>query len=58
MDATPELHVVTDVDVAAATDAVEWTGRTVPPGHVVRTGYVALHGRPEPLVAWLVPLPR
>ena len=39
----PELHVVTELDVAAAADALEWTGRTVPAGHIVRTGYVALH---------------
>ena len=37
----PELHVVTEVDVAAA--PTEWAGPAVPPGHVVRTGYAPIH---------------
>ena len=36
----PELHVVTDHDLAAATGAREWAGPTVPLGHIVQTGYV------------------
>ena len=38
-----ELHVVTGDDVAAAAAAIDWAGPAVPPGHVVRTGYVAIH---------------
>jgi hypothetical protein len=40
----PTLHVVTEQDLlAAAGPAVEWAGPAVPPGHVVRTGYVPIH---------------
>ena len=39
----PDLHVVTELDLAAAAGAVEWAGPAVPPGHVVRTGYVQIH---------------
>lgn len=38
----PTLHAVTELDLAAAANGVEWAGPTVPPGHVVRTGYVAI----------------
>jgi hypothetical protein len=41
--AVPDLHVVSELDLAAAADAVEWAGPAVPPGHVVRTGYVQIH---------------
>lgn len=44
MRAVPDLHVVTDQDLlAAAGAALEWAGPAVPPGHVVRTGYVPIH---------------
>ena len=39
----PELHAVTEADLAAAAAAVAWAGPAVPSGHVVRTGYVAIH---------------
>jgi hypothetical protein len=39
----PDLHVVTELDLAAAEAAFEWAGPAVPPGHVVRTGYVPVH---------------
>ena len=39
----PDLHVVTELDLAAAAAAVEWAGPSIPPGHVVRTGYVQIH---------------
>ena len=42
-DRVPDLHVVSDVDLAAAADAFEWAGPAVPPGHTVRTGYVHIH---------------
>jgi hypothetical protein len=38
-----DLHVVTEQDLAAAADAQDWAGPTVPPGHVVQTGYVPIH---------------
>ena len=34
------LHVVSELDLAAAEQSLEWAGPAVPPGHVVRTGYV------------------
>jgi hypothetical protein len=37
------LHVVSDLDLAAAANALEWAGPAVPPGHAVRTGYVPIH---------------
>lgn len=37
-----DLHVVTDIDLAAAKTSVEWAGPAVPAGHVVRTGYVPI----------------
>ena len=42
-DGVPDLHVVTEIDLAAAAGALEWAGPAVPPGHVVRTGYVNTH---------------
>ncbi len=36
----PELHVVTEHDLAAARSAREWAGPAVPAGHLVQTGYV------------------
>jgi hypothetical protein len=42
-DGVPDLHVVNDVDLAAAADASEWAGPAVPPGHTVRSGYVHIH---------------
>ncbi len=38
-----DLHVVSEVDLAAAADVSEWAGPAVPVGHVVRTGYVPIH---------------
>ncbi len=43
MKKLPDLHVVTELDLAAAPEAVAWAGPVVPPGHVVRTGYVPIH---------------
>ena len=43
MGCVPELHVVTDGDIAAAAAVREWTGLVVPAGHTVRTGYVPIH---------------
>ena len=37
------LHALTETDLAAAEAAVEWAGPAVPPGHVVRSGYVPIH---------------
>jgi hypothetical protein len=34
------LHVVTEQDLAAASQASEWAGPAIPAGHVVQTGYV------------------
>jgi hypothetical protein len=42
MTPAPELHVVTDQDVAAGVAAIEWACPAVPPGHCVRTGYVPI----------------
>ena len=38
-----DLHVVDDLDLAAAAEALDWAGPAIPPGHVVRTGYVQIH---------------
>ena len=41
----PDLHVVTAEEARQSSleAAREWAGPAVPPGHVVRTGYVAIH---------------
>jgi len=38
-----DLDVVDDLDLAAAAEALDWAGPAIPPGHVVRTGYVQIH---------------
>src|SRR3954469_10633091 len=43
MGAMPDLHAVTELDLAAATRSLDWAGPAVPPGHAARTGYVAIH---------------
>ena len=43
MGRVADLHVVSDRDLAAAAEAVDWAGPAIPPGHVVRTGYVRIH---------------
>jgi hypothetical protein len=50
-DRIVELHVVSEVDLAAAEGCVTWAGPAIPPGHIVRTGYVpteavVCHARP------------
>jgi hypothetical protein len=37
-----DLHVVTEQDIAAAVEARDWAGPSVPPGHTVQTGYVPI----------------
>ena len=43
MSVMPDLHAVTEDDLAATTGAEAWAGPAVPAGHVARTGYVRIH---------------